>query len=98
MAANHTYSTYSINGKTLHILKTAASNIKLINYAGSSNWKNHSDFGFNSGNSAQLLAKKTIILLNLKQQTRALTCISASFSVTGTKRKDQGPHSSVRPL
>lgn len=49
MATNHTYSTYSINGKTLHILKTAASNIKLVNYAGSGNLEDHSDFGSNGG-------------------------------------------------
>lgn len=49
MATNHTYSTYGINGKTLHILKTAASNIKLVNYGGSGNLEDHSDFGTNDG-------------------------------------------------
>lgn len=50
MPSNHIYSNYVTNsGATLYVLRTAASNIKLVNYGGSGNINSHSDIGVNGG-------------------------------------------------
>ena len=50
MPSNHLYTTYECStGATLHVLRTQASNIKLVDYNGNGNIEDNEDFGVNGG-------------------------------------------------